>query len=332
MNDEEQRSGESGRTNVEATHEATDDVGPDPSSARSEVGHGGIGDGEGRRDAVPSPADGSDEGDDVTAGGGKKKRRKGKKSGSFWKELPILVVIALVLALVIKTWLIQPFYIPSASMENTLKINDRVLVNKLVYHTRDIERGDVVVFNGVDSWDPESEFTPPTNPVSKFFNAIGSAFGFASDEKDYIKRVIGLPGDRVRCCDARGHVTVNGHALDEKSYLYPGNAPSESPFDVTVPKGRLWVMGDHRQISYDSRQHLGDPGGGTIPESKVIGRAFVRVWPLSRFDILSAPDTFSDVAAGAAGSPAPATPLALGVLGALPLTWLQRRARVRLHR
>lgn len=260
------------------------------------------------------------------------KKPKKKRPGSFWRELPVLVVIALVLALVIKTWLIQAFFIPSASMENTLKINDRVLVNKFVYHTRDVQRGDIVVFNGVDSWDPEGEFAQPTNPVSKVLHGIGVAFGMTPNEKDYIKRVIGLPGDHVRCCDAQGRITVNGKPLNEKSYLYPGNAPSDSLFDVTVPAGELWVMGDHRQVSSDSRAHLGDPGGGAIPEDKVIGRAFVRVWPPSRMGTLPIPASFRTVGASAAGHTAPAVPLALGVVGAVPLTWLQRRVRLRFGR
>jgi signal peptidase I len=281
--------------------------------------------------AAPPPPDDPPPSDDPGAAGEKPKKPR-KRRGSFWRELPVLVVIALVLALVIKTWLIQAFFIPSGSMENTLKINDRVLVNKFVYHTRDIQRGDIVVFNGLDSWDPEGEFAQPTNPVSKALHAVGAVFGVSADEKDYIKRVIGTPGDHVRCCDAQGRITVNGHPLNEKSYLYPGNAPSDSLFDVTVPAGNLWVMGDHRQVSSDSRAHLGDPGGGAIPENKVVGRAFVRVWPPSRIGDLPIPATFGTVGATAAGYAAPAAPLVLGVVGAVPLTWLQRRARPRLRR
>jgi len=248
-----------------------------------------------------------------------------KKGGSFWRELPVLVGIALVLALVIKAFAVQAFYIPSASMEDTLKIGDRVLVNKIVYHTRDIERGDIVVFNGLDSWDPEVTYSEPTNPVSKVLHAIGGAFGLVPGEKDYIKRVIGVPGDRVRCCDASGRVTVNGHPIEETSYLYSGNKPSGQPFDVPVPPGRLWVMGDHREVSYDSRGHLGDPGSGTIPEDRVIGRAFVVVWPPSRVKMLPIPETFEQPALAAAALPA--TPLALGFAGAIPITLLIRRRR-----
>jgi signal peptidase I len=264
-----------------------------------------------------------------TSGGSGKSGKKGKKQGSFWRELPVLIGVALVLALVIKAFVVQAFYIPSQSMENTLKIGDRVLVNKIVYHTRDIHRGDVVVFNGLDSWDPEVNFKEPTNPVSKALRAVGSAFGVVPGEKDYIKRVIGVPGDHVKCCDSRGRITVNGHSLDETSYLYTDpvtkqqNVPSDRPFDVTVGKGRLWVMGDHREVSADSRAHLGDPGGGTIPADRVIGRAFVVVWPVDRWKTLPIPKTFEQP--GLADAALPAAPLALGFAGALPVTWLRRR-------
>jgi signal peptidase I len=284
----------------------------------------------GRTDPIgepPASADTSDDSDD--SGGWRRLARKGKKQGSFWRELPVLIGVALVLALVIKSFAVQAFYIPSQSMENTLKIGDRVLVNKIVYHTRDVHRGDTVVFNGLDSWDPEVSFKEPTNPVTKGLHAIGMAFGVVPGEKDYIKRVIGVAGDHVKCCDALGRVTVNGHPLDETSYLYTDpatgqrNVPSDRPFDITVSKGRLWVMGDHREVSADSRAHLGDAGGGTIPTDRVIGRAFVVVWPVERWKILPIPKTFQQP--GLANAVLPAAPLALGFAGALPLTWLRRR-------
>jgi signal peptidase I len=252
-----------------------------------------------------------------------------KRQRSFWRELPILVAIALALTVVIKIFAIQAFYIPSSSMENTLEIGDRVLVNKIVYDLRGIHRGDIVVFNGLDSWEPSVPQTLPSNPIRRFADWIGSAFGVTAGEKDYVKRVIGLPGDHVQCCDAFRRVTVNGVALNEQSYLYPGDAPSQPQFDITVPAGELWVMGDHRAVSYDSRDHRGDPGGGSIPQSKVIGRAFVVVWPFSRLGVLPIPATFQQKALAAG---APAAPLALGVAGALPLTLLQRRIRTRRRR
>jgi signal peptidase I len=277
-----------------------------------------------------------------------------KKGRSFWRELPVLVVVALILTLVIKTYAVQAFYIPSGSMQNTLAISDRVLVNKLVYDVRSVHRGDIVVFSGNGSWNPSS---PPqsTNFFAKFGNSVASMFGLTQGQNDYIKRVIGVPGDQVACCDAQGRVTVNGVPLNEQSYLYPGNAPSETRFGpITVPAGHLWVMGDHRDVSYDSRGHLGDPGGGTIPESAVAGRAFVVIWPLSQLTVLSIPSTFQQKALNASGSSssarsaekvaavadagvpvhpaAPALPYALGFAGAVPLTWLQRRIRKSVRR
>ncbi|MCT9929207.1 signal peptidase I [Planotetraspora sp. A-T 1434] len=246
----------------------------------------------------------------------------GGKKGSFWRELPVLIVVAVVLALLIKSFVVQAFYIPSESMEDTLLTNDRVLVNKLVYRVRDIERGDIVVFSGVDSWDPEVKLEEPSNPIAGFFRWVGTAFGFVPGEKDYIKRVIGVPGDKVKCCDAKGRITVNGVPLEEKSYLYPGDVPSSREFEVTVPKDRLWVMGDHRSVSLDSRSHQGDPGGGTIPANEVIGRAFVIVWPFNRAKILPIPETFAQPALQAAAGAAPAV---LGLAGAIPLVALRRR-------
>ncbi|WP_433246926.1 signal peptidase I [Streptosporangium sp. CA-135522] len=249
-----------------------------------------------------------------------------KKKRSFWLEFPLLVVVSLLLALLIKSFVIQAFYIPSESMENTLLINDRVLVNKLVYYTRDIERGDVVVFSGVDSWKGEVDIEEPSNPVAAFFQWAGTVFGVVPGEKDYIKRVIGVPGDTVKCCDAKGRVTVNGIPLEEESYLYPGDKPSAQSFEIKVPEGRLWVMGDHRSVSYDSRMHQGDPGGGTIPAEQVIGRAFVIVWPFSRATTLPIPETFTQPALKVAAAIAPQAPLALGVAGAVPLVlWRRRR-------
>jgi len=281
---------------------------------------------------------------------GKPGHKRPRRRRSLLRELPVLVVVALVLALIIKTYAIQAFYIPSSSMENTLDIGDRVLINKLVYDFRGIHRGDIVVFDGNGSWD----FSPPasSNIFSRAFSDLEGIVGISHDSDIYIKRVIGLPGDHVACCDARGRVTVNGIALNEGSYVYPGEAPSLQRFNITVPSGRLWVMGDHRLVSYDSRGHMGDPGGGTIPESGVLGRAFVIIWPPSRWGFLNIPATFEQPklnasAAAAGGSAAALTaamnngtplrqstsalPLALGFAGAVPLTWLQRSARRRLR-
>jgi len=308
----------------------------------------------GRHESGPETADSAtpngDGAEDTAPPGDAPPRRKPRRRRrSALLELLVLGVIAVVLALVIKTYAIQAFSIPSGSMENTLEIGDRVLINKLVYDFRGIHRGDIIVFDGNGSWD----FNPPasTNIFSRFGSDLEGIVGVSNDSSIYIKRVIGLPGDHVACCNAKGQVTVNGVPLSEQSYLYPGNAPSTQPFKITVPPGRLWVMGDHRAISYDSRGHMGDPGGGTIPESSVLGRAFVIIWPPSRWGILNIPATFEQPrlnasAAAAGGSSAAleaaidngtpvretgsALPLALGFAGAVPLTWLQRRARRRL--
>jgi signal peptidase I len=291
------------------------------------------------------------------------RRRKGR---SFWRELPVLIVVALAIALVIKTFVVQAFFIPTGSMQDTLDIGDKVLVNKLVYHFRSIQPGDIIVFNGDGSWEPEpTPGSPSSDPVVRLYDAtlnplfhsILGLFGTAPGQTDFIKRVIGVPGDHVACCNAAGDVTVNGVALHESSYLFPGNPPSMQHFSITVPPGRLWVMGDHRSISWDSRGHMQDPGNGTIPENMVIGRAFMIVWPPSRGRVLPIPSTFgqaginapsrSAAAAPAAAAPAVAAarvaaagtavaptvtylPLEAGFVAAVPLTWLQRRLRRRL--
>ena len=190
-----------------------------------------------------------------------------------------------------------------------------------------------------------------TNFAVKFADGFASMFGFGHPGDILIKRVIGLPGDHVACCDGEGRVTVNGVPLTEGSYLYPGDSPSEIRFNIVVPSGRLWVMGDHRFISDDSRDHLGDPGGGTVPESAVVGRAFVIIWPPSRWRFLPIPATFEqpklNAAAAASGADradaadllsarlepgGPALPLSLGFAAAIPVTWLQRRVRLRIAR
>src|ERR1051326_2857093 len=228
---------------------------------------------------------------------------KKRKKKSFGRELLTIVVAAAILTLLVKAFLIQVYRIPSASMENTLEVGDRVLVNKVVYHFRDIARGDIVVFSGQDSWGPDAP-PPSSNPVVRVFDDVLSGLGLHSDQTYYIKRVIGLPGDRVACCDAQGRVTVNGVALNEGQYVYPGEQPSSVKFNNVVPAGHLWVMGDHRGDSEDSRYHPDDPGGGSIPESQVVGRAFLIIWPPSQPRDLPIPNTFqqAQLHAGAAGA------------------------------
>src|SRR5215472_10769692 len=209
-------------------------------------------------------------------------RAKGaKRARRFWRDLVIIVLAALVLTILLKTFVAQVFAIPTGSMENTLQPGDRVLVNKLVYRFRDIARGDVVVFSGQASWGPDAP-PPPGNPLVRLWDEVTNLVGVSAPGTDYIKRVIGLPGDHVMCCDAQGRVTVNGVPLNEQSYLYPGDVPSSLTFNIVVPPGHVYVLGDHRSDSADSRYHKADPGEGTIPENEIVGRAFVIIWPPSR--------------------------------------------------
>ncbi|GAA3593522.1 hypothetical protein GCM10022419_090670 [Nonomuraea rosea] len=185
---------------------------------------------------------------------------KEKKKGGF-RETVLLLILGVGIALLLQAFVVGSFYIPSVSMENTLLVNDRVFVNKLAGAP---ERGDIVVFKG---WNGE----------------------------DTIKRVIGVGGDKVVCCDSKKRITVNGTALEEKSYLFPGDFASGDKFDVTVPAGKIWLMGDHRTASADSRAHMEEPGGGFISVDAVIGKAVVRYWPLSRGYLFSRPDIFDKV-------------------------------------
>ena len=250
--------------------------------------------------------------------------KRAKKKRNFWRELLTIVVAAAVLTLLVKAFVVQVYRIPSASMENTLQVGDRVLVNKVVYHFRDIARGDVVVFSGQDSWGPDAP-PPSSDPVVRLFDDVLSGIGLQNDQTYYIKRVIGLPGDHVACC-TDGKLTVNGVPLSEGAYLYPGNPPSTIKFNEVVPAGHLWVMGDHRSDSDDSRYHPGDPGGGAIPENQVVGRAFLIIWPPSQIRDLPIPSTFAQTALGAVA----AAPVAgaVGVIGA-PVFLLRRRGRRR---
>lgn len=237
--------------------------------------------------------------------GSRPSRRSRAKKRSFLRELPGIVITALVISVLIKTFLVQAFYIPTGSMENTLLVNDRVLVNKLADKPDEIHRGDVVVFRDPGGWLGSSEKTDQRGGIigtirkGLVFVGLAPAVG----EEDLIKRVIGVGGDTVQCC-TDDHLTVNGVPLDEP-YLYPGDLghPSANNFGpVHVPEGELWVMGDHRSVSEDSRAHREQKGGGFLPVKDVIGRAFTIVWPVNRAKLLHPPGTFQQPGLAHSGS------------------------------
>lgn len=259
-----------------------------------------------------------------------------RKRGSFWRELPVLLVIAVVLALLINTFLVKAFFIPSGSMEQTLHgcpgcSGDRVLVNKVTYRLHDPRPGDIVVFKGPESWAPEIVTQEPGNPVQRALRAVASTFGVATPgEKDFVKRVVAVGGQTVQCCDTKGRVMVDGRGLDEP-YVYSSDPSFEEiPFGpVTVPAGRLWMMGDHRDESADSRAHLNDADQGTIPVDNVIGKAFVIIWPVGRWATLGTPPDFG----GAGGRASYTLPLLIGIpvvlVAGIALTSTRRRRRPR---
>jgi signal peptidase I len=266
-----------------------------------------------------------------TGSGGGRKARRPRRKRSFWREFPILVVVALLLAVVIKTYAIQAFFIPSGSMETTLHgctgcNNDRVLVDKVTYRFGDPQPGDVVVFRGPDSW-VNTEFTvdEPTSTFGEVVQQFLSLIGLAPpDEKDFVKRVIAVGGQTVSCCDSRNRVMVDNQPLDEPYIYYlPEAGPARQiPFGpITVPQGELWVMGDSRNNSSDSRVD----GHGPIPVDNVIGKARMKVLPVSRFGFIDStnPQQSQATALGVAGDGAP---LALGVLGVVPFWLLRRRS------
>jgi signal peptidase I len=206
------------------------------------------------------------------------------------RETAIVVGLSLVIATLVRIFLVQAFLIPSQSMEDTLLVGDRVLVSKLTTRFGEIQRGDVVVFADPDGW-----LAPIPDEISPSFGTrVRDALQFVGvlpddSEGHLIKRVIGVGGDTVACCEDDGRVTVNGVAIDESTYLRPGDEPSAAPFEVEVPTGELFVMGDHRSNSGDSRVN------GTVPEARVTGRAFAVVWPISNWAGLDRPDTFDTV-------------------------------------
>lgn len=201
----------------------------------------------------------------------------------------MIFLVALLVSFLIKTFLVRSFFIPSSSMEQTLQIDDRILVNELVPNLVDLERGDVVVFRDPGGWlPPTAEPTQP--PLVAAVDWVLSAVGLsASDSDDHlIKRVIGLPGDHVVCCNTLGQMSVNDVPLNEPYITLPAGVTnvSKDAFDVTVPANSLWVMGDNRYNSKDSRYNRQQPGNGFVPVDNVVGRAFVISWPSAHWSWL----------------------------------------------
>jgi signal peptidase I len=218
------------------------------------------------------------------------------KKGSLLREVPIIIVSALIVSVIIKTFFLHFFFIPSGSMENTLQVGDRIAVNKFANFFSDINRGEVVVFRDPAKWlgDPApSTASPAIRTIQSGLEAVGI---LPDPAKQYlIKRVVGVGGDTVMCCDAKGRLTVDGVSVNEP-YIFSGNAPSDTKFTVTVPKGYIWVMGDHRGASADSRFHTDDIHKGMVPLSDVVGRAEFVVWPFSHVKFLSVGHDLSKVA------------------------------------
>ena len=239
----------------------------------------------------PAPLGAREEGEDVVTA-----RERPARKSSLLRETAIIVVSALVLSLLIKTFLVQAFFIPSASMEDTLEIGDRVMVSRLVPGAFDVHRGDVVVFKDPGGWLPPAA-EQDDGALGEAVRAALTFVGLLPQDtgEHLIKRVVGVPGDHVVCCDTEGRVSVNGEPIDE-TYIKPGSVPSQDEFDRTVPDDMLFVMGDNRQNSADSRYNTGKPGGGFVPMSNVVGTAFVKVWPLSHLGLLRNPgDVFARV-------------------------------------
>ncbi|MFT4011634.1 MAG: signal peptidase I [Nocardioidaceae bacterium] len=206
-----------------------------------------------------------------------------------WLEFIVLLAIAIGIAVLIKAFFVQMFFVPSSSMRPTLQENDRILVQKISYWKGDIKRGDVIVFKDPGGqWLGEQDDS--LNPVQKAL----SLAGLYPTGGHLVKRVIGIGGDHVKCCDKQGRITVNGVPLEEQDYIRKGTSPSDSKFDIRVPKDHLWVMGDNRTNSEDSRFHRNLPGKGAVPVSDVVGKVWAVVWPWNRMTRLHTPETFEN--------------------------------------
>ena len=214
-----------------------------------------------------------------------------RRKRSFLKEFPFLIVVALVVSLFIKTFIVQFFFIPSGSMENTLQIKDRVAVNRVPFIGNNVSRGDVIVFRDPAGWLPEASSVSGnrvTNAIREGLVIVGVV---PNPAKQYlVKRVIGVAGDKVVAKDEV--LTINGKPTNEP-YIFSGNSPSDTDFNITVPEGKVWVMGDHRGASGDSRVHQDDVNNGMVPVEKITGRVIATIWPLNQIGLISSQDPLS---------------------------------------
>lgn len=217
--------------------------------------------------------------------------RGARKKMNWWQETFLLLGLALLTSIVVKAFLMQMFFVPSASMRPELIEKDRILVEKLSMWDGEVERGDVIVFEDPGDW---LGATPEPTGVQEFLSLIG----LYPEGGHLVKRVIAVGGDRVVCCDRQGRLRVNGVPLEEGDYLRGDMSPSEKEFTVDVPEDAVWVMGDNRSNSQDSRFHLDEPGGGTVPLENVVGKVWAIVWPTDRLEILDRPETYEAVSAG----------------------------------
>ena len=215
------------------------------------------------------------------------------RKGSFLREIPALLIVAVIVSLIIKTFFVQFFYIPSGSMENTFQIKDRVAVNKVPFLTREIHRGDVVVFHDPANWLPAWNNQEGNKYVYKAKELLVMVGILPNPTKQFlVKRVIGVGGDNVQCCSVKGKLLVNGKETNEP-YIFAGNEPSDMKFNVTVPKGKVWVMGDHRGASADSRYHQDDINKGFVPEQEIVGRVVAVIWPFKNAKLIERVNAFN---------------------------------------
>jgi signal peptidase I len=241
-------------------------------------------------DSVGAAADGSSEENEDSPSRGKK---AGKRAFSAGREIVIVIVVALVISAIVRAFLFQAFYVPSQSMENTLLINDRILVSKIDLHLSNVKRGEIVVFKDPGGW------LPPTNVGSSAAGVVQKGLQFvgllpSTSEDHLVKRVIGLPGDHIKCCSVNREIIINGKPINEKGYINPASGTDQLQFDIVVPRGNVFVMGDNRGDSADSRYHLSIRNGG-VPIADLTGRAVLRIWPAKRWGTLPIPAVMKTV-------------------------------------